>query len=424
MKNTYEAKEKLSNHSIPDNYELVSFDVQKLFTSIPHDLALNCLSIAIDEHEEKLFDTTRLQKSELIQLVKLCLSATTFKFNGVLYKQISGLPMGSPISVVLSEIVMQHIEKLALNSGIERPLFWFRYVDDCIAALPSGSCQSYSNHLNSINSNIQFTYECQINNQLSFLDMKITVDETGVMSYNVFRKPSNSGKYLDFNSYHHTTQKRNVVLALKNRAHKICSENTVNREYEVINNDLKKNGYPSKFISNTQTNRNLPITSQNTPTIKYISGPYVKGASEKIGKLLLKYGTKLASKSSNTLRRNLCKLKDKREAYENSGIVYEIKCLDCSATYIGETGRELKLRIKEHQENSRKKLPTSPIYKHLEETGHRDFDWDNATIKGHSNRKHSRLFLETCFTLANENSINRHIDIPKVYRAAINNIIH
>ena len=191
--------------------------------------------------------------------------------------------------------------------------------------------------------------------------MKITVDKTGVMSYNVFRKPSNSGKYLDFNSYHHTTQKRNVVLALKNRAHNICSENTVNREYEVTNNDLKKNGYPSKFISNTQTNRNLPITSQNTPIIiKYISGPYVKGASVKIGKLLLKYGTKLASKSSNTLRRNLCKLKDKREAYENSGIVYEIKCLDCSASYLGETGRELKLRIKEHQENSRKKLPASP----------------------------------------------------------------
>ena len=155
LKNTYEAKEKLSNHSIPDNYELVSFDVQKLFTSIPHDL--------------------------------LCLSTTTFKFNGVLYKQISGLTMGSPISVVLSEIV-------------------------------------------------QLTYECQINNQISFLDMKITAYETGVKSYNVFRKPSNSGKYLDFNSYHISTQKSNVILALKSKAHKICSENTVNREYEVINN--------------------------------------------------------------------------------------------------------------------------------------------------------------------------------------------
>ena len=40
MKNTYEAKEKLSNHSIPGNYELVSFHVQKLFTSIPHDIAI------------------------------------------------------------------------------------------------------------------------------------------------------------------------------------------------------------------------------------------------------------------------------------------------------------------------------------------------------------------------------------------------
>ena len=66
---------------------------------------------------------------------------------------------------------------------------------------------------------------------------------------------------------------------------------------------------------------------------------------------MLKHGTKWASKSCNTLRRILCNLKDKREAYENSGIVYEIKCLDCSASYVGETGRELKLKIKEHQEN-------------------------------------------------------------------------
>ena len=142
--------------------------------------------------------------------------------------------------------------------------------------------------------------------------MKITVDKTEVMSYNVFRKPSNSGKYLDFNSYHHTTQNCNVVLALKNRSHNICSENTVNRENEVTNNDLKNNGYPYKFISNTQTNRNLPITSQNTPIIiKYISDPYVKGASVKIGK---KHGTKLASKFSNTLRRKLflnLKIKEK-----------------------------------------------------------------------------------------------------------------
>ena len=165
-----------------------------------------------------------------------------------------------------------------------------------------------------------------------------------------------------------------------------------------MHNNLQKNGYPSKFISYTQTNRNLPITSQNTPTIKYISGPYVKGAPEKIGKLLLKHGTKLASNSRNTLRRNLCKLKEKPMKIQELSMKSNVWIV-CSASYVGETGRELQLRIKEHQEN-------------------------NATIKGHSNRKHSRLFWKPTLPLTNENSIYRHIDISEVYRAAINNIIH
>ena len=31
-------------------------------------------------------------------------------------------------------------------------------------------------------------------------------------------------------------------------------------------------------------------------------------------------------------------------------------------------------------------LHTSLKQKHLEDTGHQGFDWDNATIKGHSKR--------------------------------------
>ena len=109
----------------------------------------------------------------------------------------------------------------------------------------------------------------------------------------------------------------------------------------------------------------MPITSQNTPTLKYISGPYAKVTSEKIGKLLLKHGAKLARRPCNTLRRNLCELKDKRETCENSGSVYKVKYLDCSASYVKEIGRESKLKIKDHKENIRKNLPTSVIYKHL-----------------------------------------------------------
>ena len=108
-------------------------------------------------------------------LLQLCLEATSFVYNDVQYKQLSGLPMGSPISVVLSEIMMQHLEKRSVSQQPVRPLFWFRYIDDCIAALPSTSVDDFLNHLNSQHRNIQFTCEQQQDNGINFLDMTIRI---------------------------------------------------------------------------------------------------------------------------------------------------------------------------------------------------------------------------------------------------------
>ena len=45
--------------------------------------------------------------------------------------------------------------------------------------------------------------------------------------------------------------------------------------------------------------------------------------------------------SQTTLRQLLTKIKDRDETNRRQGAVYEIKCCDCQATYIGETGRNL-----------------------------------------------------------------------------------
>jgi len=47
------------------------------------------------------------------------MDSTVFTFNKVLYKQIFGTPMGSPLSLIIADLVMQDLE----NSIIEKLSF-------------------------------------------------------------------------------------------------------------------------------------------------------------------------------------------------------------------------------------------------------------------------------------------------------------
>ena len=56
----------------------------------------------------------------------------------------------------------------------------------------------------------------------------------------------------------------------------------------------------------------------------------------------------MISKSQNTLRQTLMKVKSTRLDEQKRGAVYEVPCADCSCVYVGETGRSLELRLKGH----------------------------------------------------------------------------
>ena len=82
-------------------------------------------------------DHTPLSKEALVSLLRLCLSSTTFYYNETLYQQIFGTAMGSPVSVIVVNIVMEHIEVTPLNMSPVLMLFWKRYVDDVLMAIPA-----------------------------------------------------------------------------------------------------------------------------------------------------------------------------------------------------------------------------------------------------------------------------------------------
>ena len=53
-----------------------------------------------------------------MDLLNLCLTSTYFQYNGKHYKQLHGTAIGSPVSVVVAEIVMQHRGKRSFDLPI------------------------------------------------------------------------------------------------------------------------------------------------------------------------------------------------------------------------------------------------------------------------------------------------------------------
>ena len=77
--------------------------------------------------------------------------------------------------------------------------------------------------------------------------------------------------------------------------------------------------------------------------------PYVEGLSERIAKIYKKHGITACMKPNSTLRQALVHPKDKVDKLRNSGVVYEISYSNCNSTYIGETKRNLSIRLSEHK---------------------------------------------------------------------------
>lgn len=77
-----------------------------------------------------------------MDLLNLCLTSTYFQYNGKQYKQLHETAMGSPVSVVTAEIVIQNIEDRALATCRQTILLWLLYVDDTFTVVHKDESKS------------------------------------------------------------------------------------------------------------------------------------------------------------------------------------------------------------------------------------------------------------------------------------------
>ena len=143
-----------------------------------------------------------------------------------------------------------------------------------------------------------------------------------------------------------------------------------------------------------------------------------KGTSETIARILQPYNIRVAYKPITTLRQLLTNVKDKDEPSDRRGAVYKIKCCDCQATYIGETGRNLNVRLTEHKRATRNGNINNHIAEHHLKTNHR-IDWDSAECATYSTDYYQRITLESWFTNLEQTPVNRCQQLPKPYKRLI-----
>ncbi|EJY57408.1 AAEL017571-PA [Aedes aegypti] len=168
--NSFQFAEEMREQQITNQDVLFSLDVVSLFTNVPVDFALESIRLRWEEIEEH----TKLDEESFTEMVKIVLDSTYFQYKGKFYKQKFGIPMGSPISPVVANIVLERIEKDALEKLCTRgivPRFFKRYVDDCLLCARKEEVEAILNVFNGFHQRLQFTVELEVEGKLKFLDM-------------------------------------------------------------------------------------------------------------------------------------------------------------------------------------------------------------------------------------------------------------
>jgi hypothetical protein len=375
---------------------LVSFDVVSLFTKIPLDKSIEVLRKRFDDNTA--------------DLAEICLKSTYFKWKGEFYEQTEGAAMGSPISPAVANIYMDFFETTALENAAYKPSMWLRYVDDTFVVWRHGreKLEEFHQFLNQIDEAIQFTKEVECGGKLPFLDVLISRREDGSLGNSVYRKPTNTNRYLHAGSHHHPAQIKGVMATMVHRSIILSDEDHRAEELNTLTEILMKNGYGREEIRKTISRRlrasPRPSENDEVDTKKKAYLPYIRGTTDKISRLLSKYDIKTIFRPQQKIRDIIRNVKEK-DRMETEG-VYKISCRTCQQVYVGETGRTIKTRMKEHDAAIRLGYTERSAVAEHAERGH-EIDVNNPEILAKVKNFKTRIYREALEIKKHNNNFNR-----------------
>ncbi|XP_046748860.1 uncharacterized protein LOC124412787 [Diprion similis] len=328
--------------------------------------------------------------------------------------------MGSPLSPILSDLVMDVLEQHCLSKLDFVLPFYLRYVDDIVTAVSSNKVGSILDVFNSFHPRLQFTSEVEWNHQISFLDV-LVINCNQSIKTDWFHKLTWSQRYLNFNSHHPRSYKVGTINCLVDRAIRLSSSEFHDKNLTLIFQSLRKNAYPSAFlnkhihvkyhsiVSITDPNSNSNVSTINSNIKHFISIPYVAGLFQSLNRIFNKYNIQFVGKNTHDISALFDSGKDVLPSDKRSCVVYKIPCKQCNKVYIGETSRHLHTRVSEHKRNIHDSEDNyTALTKHMVDFDHA-FDYDHTSVLDNEPVYYKRLLIEMCNIVSHTNSVNlRH----------------
>ena len=291
-----------------------------------------------------------------------------------------------------------------MTSVTPQSLIWYRYVDDIFSFWPSTlhNFDEFFLQLNSLAPSIKFKVEWETNDSLPFLDVLVRKCNGGLI-FDVYRKPTHCDLYIHFFSYHSDSVKLSVICSMFLRALRICSPSNLDNENKRIWTIFRNLKYPDWFIKKAWLKaRKTHYVPRARPDNKkpYLCLPYIKGM-DNVKMLSKDLDVNIAFKYTSTIKSILVR----NNMTDNSQAgVYKIPCHDCNLVYIGETGRSLDVRLKEHRRDMANCNMNNANFVHAYDNDHR-IDWDSSEIIVKCNNYRKRRILESV-CIENYNNYN------------------
>ena len=249
-------EELAASGQVDDTWFSFSIDIVSLYDSLQHSLVMAALDDAMDSCRS---DWSNEFRTWLKDLVQLSFDSAVLKNEDQWYEVVNGVPTGGINSVDCGNIALYFVLKNLVYDPAVRPdelKNLDRFVDDISGqGMWRGSMSEFEDWVGSLRRqmiasySLDITYEVRpITEFTQFLDIQYKF-EGGRLTTDLFRKPTDANRYLEFTSFHPRHTFRSIVFSQALRYRRIVNDDVLlDERLSELQSFFEQSSYPPEMV--------------------------------------------------------------------------------------------------------------------------------------------------------------------------------